>query len=153
MLLIIIQRSFLFMVRFRLFFIKTSLRREEALINIEKEGREGHCRYICRYGKIGALQFSTYRQITYKYILFLKIIIIFLCICRCLFLLRPSHRSETIRFDFVFTLAKDFHNSNCREFVINENIMVKVKSLSKKIHKTSNRKSGVIFLNLNKCFN
>ena len=92
-------------------------------------------------------------EITYKYILFLKIIIIFLCICRCLFLLRPSHRSETIRFDFVFTLAKDFHNSNCREFVINENIMVKVKSLSKKIHKTSNRKSGVIFLNLNKCFN
>ena len=47
------------------------------------------------------------------------------------------------------TKAKYFHNSNCREFVINENIMVKVKSLSKKIPKTSNRKGGVIFLNLN----
>lgn len=31
--------------------------------------------------------------------------------------------------------------------------MVKVKSLSKKIHKKSNRKKEVIFLNLNKCFN
>ena len=46
-------------------------------------------------------------------------------------------------------LVKPFHNSNWRQFVINENIMVKVKSLSKKIHKTSNRKDRVIFLNLN----